>query len=211
MEKVDNKEHLYYGLYAFAGFGLEILLGMLENMIGIEKNLFFSCLHWSLTCVLWGTVAYLLVRNSDRKLGYAVLEDKKKPSKKNIAAVVLVMAVALIAKYMVIGGFKMIGEIAGLGVVQSVFQYIYYLFETALIVLAVAFGQRFFENLTNCKVVPFGGIFLGCTWGLVHVLTQDFMTGIYAVVSAIVYGVIYVLLNKNIRWSYLLILILFII
>lgn len=211
MEKVDNKEHLYYGLYAFAGFGLEILLGMLESMIGIEKNLFFSCLHWSLTCVLWGTVAYLLVRNSTKKLRYAVLEEKKKPANQKMMAVALLMVLALIAKYMVIGGFKIVMEMTSLGGVQFIFQFIYYLFETALIVLAIVFGQRFFENLTNCKVVPFGGIFLACTWGLVHVLTQDFMTGIYAVVSAVVYGVIYVLLNKNIRWSYLLISILFII
>ncbi len=211
MEKVDNKEHLYYGLYAFAGFGLEILLGMLESMIGIEKNLFFSCLHWSLTCVLWGTVAYLLVRNSTKKLRYAVLEEKKKPANQKMVAVALLMVLALIAKYMVIGGFKIVMEMTSLGGVQFIFQFIYYLFETALIVLAIVFGQRFFENLTNCKVVPFGGIFLACTWGLVHVLTQDFMTGIYAVVSAVVYGVIYVLLNKNIRWSYLLISILFII
>ena len=211
MERVDNKEHLYYGLYAFAGFGLEIVLGMLENMIGIEKGLFFNCLHWILTCVLWGTVAYMLVRNSDRKLGYVVLEDKEKPTNQSIVAVFFLMVLALIAKYMVIGGFKIVEEMICLGVVQSVFQYIYYLFETALMVLAIVFGQRFFENLISCKVVPFGGIFLGCTWGLVHVLTQDFMTGIYAIVSAVVYGVIYVLLNKNIRWSYLLILILFII
>ena len=211
MEKVDNKEHLYYGLYAFAGFGMEILLGMFENIIGIEKNLFFSCLHWTLTCVLWGTVAYLLVRNSDRKLGYVVLEEKEKPASQSIVAVVLLMVLALIAKYMVIDGFKIVMEMTSLGVVRSIFQYLYYFFVTALIVLAIVFGQRFFENLTNCKVVPFGGIFLACTWGLVHVLTQDFMTGIYAVVSAVVYGTIYVLLNKNIRWSYLLISILFII
>lgn len=96
MERVDNKEHLYYGLYAFAGFGLEIVLGMLENMIGIEKNLFFSCLHWILTCVLWGTVTYLLVRNSDRKLGYVVMEDKEKPASQSIVAEVLLISILFI-------------------------------------------------------------------------------------------------------------------
>lgn len=211
MERVDNKEHLYYGLYSFAGFGMEILLGMAENMLVPEKDVFFSCLHWVLTCILWGTVAYLLVRNSAKKLDYALLDDKEKAAKGKVLAVVLLMVVAIIGKYMLIGGFKIVQEVTSLGAVQSVFQYIYYLFETALILLTIVFGQRFFENLTSNKVIPFGGIFLGCTWGLVHILTQDFKTGMYALVSAVVYGIIYVLLNKNIRWSYLLILILFII
>lgn len=38
MEKTDKKDFLWYGLYAFAGFGLELVLQMLEGMLGLENG-----------------------------------------------------------------------------------------------------------------------------------------------------------------------------
>ena len=60
MEKIDNKDFLWYSLYAFAGFGLEILLLMIENNFIKEQTIFTSCLHWTLTIVLWGTISLIL-------------------------------------------------------------------------------------------------------------------------------------------------------
>ncbi|MBQ3409519.1 MAG: hypothetical protein IJH12_10000 [Clostridia bacterium] len=105
---------------------------------------------------------------------------------------------------------KIINEFNELGIVKFIFQYAYYFFEVVLIMLTISFGQRFFEGISKSKVIPFGGIVLACTWGLMHILTQSFATGIFAFVSAIIYGIVYLQLNKDSKYSYFIILLMFI-
>lgn len=133
--------------------------------------------------------------------------------KQNIIIVLLLMVAALVCKYFIAGGEKLLMEYNNLGLIRFIFQYIYYIFEVMLIILAIAFGQKFFEEVLKKSdvIIPFGGLFLACTWGLMHIFTQDFATGIYAFGMAVVYGMVYVLLNKNARYAYLVNLILFIV
>ncbi len=227
MEKTDNKEYLWYGLYAFAGFGLELVLQMFEGMLGLEDGVFSHCLHLGLTSLLWGMMSFLLYQSSKRKLkfnimnGNLVTEGFTENSqgrisilkKQNIIIVLLLMLAALVCKFFVVGGVKLLMEYNNLGLIRFIFQYIYYIFEVMLIILSIAFGQKFFEEVVKKSdvIIPFGGLFLACTWGLMHILTQDFATGIYAFGMAVVYGMVYVLLNKNAGYAYLLNLILFIV
>ena len=209
---VDNKEFLWYGLYAFAGFGLEIVLSMLEKLFVTEYNVFTECIHWTLTSILWGLMAYILCRSSNRKLGFN-LGYNSQVNKQRVTITVILILAALVIKAMVVGGVKLVMEYTNLGLIKFLFQYIYYFFETALIILTIAFGQRFFEGLLKKKsnsIIPFGGLFLACTWGIIHILTQDAATGLYAFAMAVVYGMVYVLLNKNVKYAYLGVLILFV-
>ena len=209
MEKVDNKDFLWYSLYAFAGFGLEILLLMIENNFIKDQTIFTNCLHWTLTIVLWGAISLILYKKSKSKLKFDIINNNKIQSK-NIAFAIVLLIAYLIIKYFVIGGMKTINEFNELGIVKFIFQYAYYFFEVVLIMLTISFGQRFFEGISKSKVVPFGGIVLACTWGLMHILTQNFATGIFAFVSAIIYGIVYLQLNKNSKYSYFIILLMFI-
>lgn len=209
MQKTDNKEFLWYSLYAFAGFGLEILLLMIENNFIKHQSTFTSCLHWVLTMILWGTISFILYKKSKSKLKYDVINDNK-VNKKNIILAIVIMIVYFIIKYFVIGGIKPINELKDLGVVKFIFQYTYYFFETILILLTISFGQKFMEGISKNKIIPFGGLILAFTWGLMHILTQNFATGIFAFISAIIYGIVYLLLNKNSKYSYLSILLMFI-
>ncbi len=209
MKKVDNKDFLWYSLYAFAGFGLEILLLMIENSIISNKTIFTDCLHWVLTIVLWGFISFVLYKSSKNKLKFDVVNNNK-VTNKNILVAVIIMIVYLIIKYLIIGGIKPINEFKDLGLIKFIFQHIYYCFEAILILLTISFGQRFVEGISKNKIIPYGGLILAFTWGLMHILTQNFATGIFAFVSAIVYGIIYLLFNKNTKFSYLTILSMFI-
>lgn len=63
-------------------------------------------------------------------------------------------------------------------VVRFIFQNVYYLFEAALILLTIAFGQKFGESLFKRDGLPYGGMFLALTWGLIHILLQGGATGV---------------------------------
>ncbi len=90
---------------------------------------------------------------------------------------ILLFAVAITVTTIAWGGFKPILEPDG--AVEFIFQNIYYLFETALIVLNIVFGQKFGEVLTKKDKLPYGGLFLAFTWGLMHILTQGLQAGVY--------------------------------
>ena len=49
----------------------------------------------------------------------------------------------------------------------------------------------------------------GLTWGLVHILTKDLATGLGCLVMSILYGIVYLLLKKNIRYAYIIISLMF--
>ena len=77
-EQIDKNEYLWYALYAFAGFGLELVLQMLEGLLELSgEGAFANCLHLVLTSLLWGTISVLLYQGSKKKLGFDLLENNK--------------------------------------------------------------------------------------------------------------------------------------
>ncbi len=210
--KVGASDYLALGLYAFAGFGLEVVLSMLLPMIlgvkGSEYTLVHHCIHWTLTCLLWGSMALFLIRLSKKKYAFDIMRLNDVPDSKRWLLAVVVSLIAIIVTTVAWGGFKPVQEYKG--IVTFIFQNIYYLFEAALILLTIAFGQKFGETLFKKGSLPYGGIFLALTWGLIHILLQGTMTGVYAVFMSLLYGLVYILLQKNIRYSYMMIALVFI-
>lgn len=95
----------------------------------------------------------------------------------------IIIALSITYTSLVWGGFKTIIELSNLGVSKFLIQYVYYAFESLLMMLIIAHGQKAFESwFGNIKCIPFGGILLAITWGLIHILTQGTLTGIYAVI-----------------------------
>lgn len=217
-EKKSTWDYLWYALYAFAGLGMEIvLLSFVEPMLfgGIRSNDYadiHKIIHWLLTILCWVTFAIILVRNAKKKLSFHVI-SKVKPTKKGmvISAVLVLSCIGLNAFDW--GTLKILGEFQNNGMLLFIFQYIYYIFEVILVFLIVAFGQKFFETLTNRKsLIPWGGLVLCCTWGAVHILTKGSLyTGIGVMTFALLYGVIYLLLNGNSKYAYIAMVIAFII
>lgn len=210
--KVGASDYLALGLYAFAGFGLEVVLSMLLPMIlgvkGSDYTLVHHCIHWTLTCILWGSMALFLVRLSRKKYAFDLMKLNGMPDSKRWLLAVGISAIAIIVTTIAWGGLKPVQEYKG--IVNSLFQNIYYWFEAVLILLTIAFGQKFGETLFKKDSLPYGGIFLALTWGLIHILLQGTMTGIYAVFMSLLFGMVYILLKKNIRYSYVMIALVFI-
>lgn len=61
-KKVGASDYLALALYAFAGFGLEVVLLMiLPSVLGVKSSdytLLHQCIHWGITCLLWGVWPY---------------------------------------------------------------------------------------------------------------------------------------------------------
>lgn len=199
-------------LYSFLGLGMEVVLLNVEQLIyGISLSEFTylqNILHWVITCIIWVAFAALLVRASKMKYQYDLLSDGKNehvPIRNSVFAIIL--AVACIGVNAIgWGTLKIIGEFTKKPLGIFLFQYFYYMIEAILVFLIVCFGQRAGEKWFHSTKIPWGGITVGLTWGLVHALTKGSIeVGLSAMLAGVLYGGINLLLKKKALPSYILI------
>lgn len=107
-------------------------------------------------------------------------------------------------------GFKILLEFQRLGWLKFIFQYLYYIAESFLISLVLVFGQKAFETWFKNDKIPYGGILLGLTWGLMHILSKgSVLTGIMTCLAGFLFGNVYHLVNKDYKKTFIIVTILF--
>ena len=209
--------YMISALLAAAGIGIEIIYALLIEPVfyGEQMQNWTNSqiiLHWIITCISWGTVIILLIRNSKNKYGFDLLEKKEKMKIPQLAGVFICILFSLYTSYLSWEGFKIIREFQSNGLTKFIFQYIYYAFETGLFTLIIIFGQKAFEMWFRKEKIPFGGIVAALTWGLGHIFTKsDLMTGLYSALSGFMFGSVYLLVNKDFKKTLYVLYIMFII
>ena len=219
----DGFDYLCYGLDTFAVIGFELLLAYV-----IEFNLYKtdfkgftpaqSIIHWVITCAAWGLGAVLIMKDCKKKTGLDLIGNFKtsKIFDKSIKArqwilIVIGVVLCLISTWIDWNGSKVLTEWNRRGPLLFTFQYMYYLFEVLLVLLIIIFGQTAFEKWFNNNKIPFGGILVALTWGIGHWYTKGSLgAGLYTAVGGFVFGGVYLLTNRNVKLSYILLCIMFI-
>lgn len=212
VKKVQPIEFLWLGLYAFAGFSLELILGFVVNLTGID--LLSKGLNSFITGFLWFAVSFLLIYFSKNKYDFDIFSAKHKLTTQKLLIILVLVVIITIATFFGFDGFKPLVEFnngSQGNIITYLLQIFYYLGESALIVLCIAFGQRFCEKqFSISKNIPSGGLFLAMTWGIIHVFLQGISGGLFTIFFSILAGMIYVICEKDFRLSYLFIAIAFI-
>lgn len=203
-------------LYAFIGLGLEIVLGLLieENIYGKSLKNFStqeSILHWILTCIIWSVVSYALIKIANKKYQFSLFSFNSSMKLQNYMICLAIFTISIIISILDWHGIKIQKEFLYNGWLKFIFQYIYYLCETVLVVLIIAFSQKAGEIWFKKEKIPWGGIFVGLSWGLVHILTKSSLSmGLIACLGGILYGIAYLACNKNLRFAFPLIFLMFV-
>lgn len=218
--RIQNRKNgmnfMWLALTAFGGLGLEALYAfLLEPMIyGREMtdwNTPQTLIHWTITCITWGLVAWYTVKRAEKECDFFLFKKTEPVKMKQWIAVILCVVYALLTSYLSWGGSKVMIEFQKNGTLKFIFQYIYYLFETVLFMLIIVYGQKAFETWFRRVNIPYGGIVVALTWGIAHCFTKgSLFVGIQAAIGGFCFGVVYLLLNRNIKWTYVILCIMFI-
>ena len=209
-------DYLNLALFAFAGLGIEVIYAyLLEPVIygGAmnEWSVTQSIIHWILTCTTWGLITYFIAKYAYTRYNFNLFENKGRIKVWQWIVTVICIALVLTGSYIDWDGFKVIHEYQSNGMPKFIFQYIYYLFETGLFLLIIVFGQKACEKWFKKESIPYGGIAVALTWGMAHWMTKgSLMTGLFTAACGFSFGVVYLLLNRNIKWTYLVLCIMFI-
>ncbi|MGL6197431.1 MAG: hypothetical protein ACRC3H_00720 [Lachnospiraceae bacterium] len=211
-KKIQPIEFLWLGLYTFAGFSLELILGLIINLLGM--NPLGRGANSVLTGIIWFAVSFIIMQYSKKRFAYDVFEIREKLSIQKCFIILGLIVIITIATFVGFGGFKPLVELSGDSqgnIITYLLQLFYYLGESSLIVLSIAFGQQFCEKQFSLSVnTPSGGLFLAVTWGVMHFFLQGISGGAFTILFSVLAGIIYVICGKDFRWSYLFIAIAFI-
>src|SRR5690625_2662733 len=158
------------GLYAFLGMMLDVIYAFfLEPLIYGKAMIAWTggqyIIHWIITSITWGFVAYFIIKVSKKRYGFNILETRGQTKPWQWMLIIISIILSIYISYRNWDGFKLFKEFKSLGMTKFVFQYIYYLFETILITLILVYGQKSFELWLNRENFPYGGIILALTWG----------------------------------------------
>lgn len=211
-EKMNKKkmgfDFILLGMLAFGGLGLEALYAYLIEpaIYGIpmeDWGDWQTILHWIITCITWGLVSVYLFRSARKEYGFDLLKKASKMKNWQWIGVLIWIFLSGIISYVNWGGFKIAIELQRKGLLLFSFQYIYYAIETVLIMLIIVFAQKAFEVWFQNTKIPYGGIICGVTWGLAHAFTKSSIwIGLQGVLIGFMFGVAYLLVNRDIKKCY---------
>lgn len=213
---IKGLDILSYGMTAFLALGCEGVLafGIEQNLYGCtikQFNTWQTILHWVLTYIIWGAFAFYICRSASKQ-GYeffAKTDKKIKPWQ--WACIAVGVAACLIYTWTDWEGSKVLKEFASKGALKFVFQYIYYLIETFLVMLIIVSGQKACEVWFGKVNIPYGGIVVALTWGMGHWWTKGSpAAGIATAICGLALGSVYLLANRKAKLSYVLFCIMFI-
>jgi hypothetical protein len=214
---VSGWKYLLLSLGTFMGLALEAVHAWWEQLIYRIPPSDFSVwqiiIHWVITCLTWVGVAYLLIRIAKNKLGFDIFAKGEKMKLWQLLAVLLGIILSLLISYLAWNGFKIIKEFNHNGLLKFIFQYIYYMVETLLFLLIIVFGQKAFEIWTKKRNVPWGGIICGLTWGIAHIISRghfDIQNGVLSTLLGFLFGAAYVLTNRDLKKSWSILFLMFI-
>ena len=203
-KKITGADYLYLALYAFAGIGLElILVSVIEPIWGISLESYTvsqNIIHWIVMCIVWLIVGVFLITLAKNKYDFNLWEHRSKLKAWQYLGIIICLVVSVVSHYMVWGGFKPLLEMQRLGTTKFIFQYIYYFFEAFLISLIIIFGQKACEKWFKNEVIPYGGIVLALTWGLMHIVSKESISvGLLSAFGGFLYGAAYLVVGKDYR------------
>ena len=215
-KRLTGMECFTSAITAFGGLGLELLLANLIEpaLYGVEMggfNTWQHILHWILTCMIWGLVSVWLVRDIKKRCGWDMMKKGEPIKVWQWVTIVLGCVLAVWIVSMNWDGLKVVAEFKRRGALLFTFQYIYYAFETVLFMLIIVFGQKAFELWFKKVNIPYGGILCGLTWGMAHIFTKgDLSTGLWGLMLGFLMGTAYLLTNRDIKKTYVVLFIMFV-
>ena len=205
MEKrITGANYLLLALCAFVGMALElILVSVIEPIFGISMGKYTTAQmigHWIVICVVWMLVGIFLIAIAKKRYGFNLWEHRSKLKTWQHLGIIVCLVVSVVSHYIDWKGFKPLLEFQNLGPMKFIFQYTYYLFEPFLMSLIIIFGQKACETWFKNDVIPYGGIVLALTWGLIHIVSKGSISvGLLSACGGFLYGAAYLIVGKDYR------------
>lgn len=216
MAKLNSKRALSFalpGIAALFGLYLEYLIILIEKYIYQKPYYKFTITegttHYIITTVLWGILGLVLFYFVARIRKTDLTKINNKPSVRGYVTAGLMFTASFGLKYTVYGGWKPGVDFRTSGWFQFLFQCIYGIFQSGLMLITAVFMQkaceRYFRKLKlKSKHIPWGGIFLALAWGSsLLIFRNSYIEVLSYMALCFLAGAVYLAVNRNLYLAYL--------
>ena len=201
------------GILVFLTLALEVVVILAESAVygAAPSALWQHCIHWTLTCAVWCAGLGLVHKAARRKALFDEAEEDRKDLRPVqwilLAAVTAVGVLFMTANWdMTLKPFaewgRFMERFGSAGTAGFLFQYLYYLVESAIILTVIMLGQRAGE-IFFCQgrktLLPWGWLFCSLLWGFPHLLTKNWETAVMSIVLSFVFELAYLAAGRN-KW-----------
>lgn len=215
--KIIENKFFELTMYAFLALGMEVVIVAIESLVGIDMYTTNGyIIHLAALSISWLFFSIILYKSAKRKYNFDALSYKGELQNEKLLPIILISLLIICLSSYVNGGVKIMSEYREImiyynqGLIVFAFNLLTYLGKGCVIVLLIAFGQKLGEDISSNLRVPYGGGILACAWGIINIITGSLYSGLYTFIVALGFGMIYILLRKNLRLVYPLIFILLI-
>jgi len=210
---------LILAIFAFLSLRIQPLFTYIIEMTPLIDNLPLNDKIWTLilnlACVgAWYGLGVWFMWLSRTECDYDVMKKSKRPSNLRLGIAAAISGIFVSLMIIFAGGFSFPYKILNLlDVVYTVFYYFFIAVNAAMIVLVITFGQKFGDLAFGGKTIPWGGIVLGAGLALTNLIMgftyldggspwEVVLSAAIVFAYALIYGAIYVVLEKKPIFAY---------
>lgn len=226
MKKTSGITYFLKGLLVFLALGFDAIQIMIDDLIypklkGIpffDKPWYALVTHWGFVIVVWTLALIYFYKWIHRQSETTKMNLKMTRQSMWLIPVAIVCSVLLA----VIDGMMFGSELpqilreyrlfvrdhGSMGHLVAVFQNVYYVIESGLVVMLLGLMQSAGEVWFKKENIPWGSIGLCLTWGIVHIV-HGLPAAIWITFTAGLLGLFYVKSKKNVWASFIFILLMF--
>ncbi len=189
----------------------QLSFGFIIGATFIEWGYAAQVLSRIIPAVLWGLIFVVANKISIKKLNFNFLQSGGKVTLKNYLMATILVIIGIAFNYASWGNFKVLIEYANAGSIGFVAQHIYYFAEILIVTTLIVLFQKMCETWVKKSNIPYGGIAVALSWGLVHIFTQNSVAvGLLAFVYGFGYGSIYLILKRNFKLTVIFLFLMFV-
>ena len=216
LDNITGKNFLSLALLSFLGLIIDTLLKffILPHIYGapMEKwNNILYIIYFIIMIFIMILISLKVIRKSKMKYNFDLFLNNKLPKWQSIVIAIVLIIMCLFLKFYNLDGFKILSDLKDLNLFRFLFQYIYYLFKVFIIMLIIIFVQKAMEVWYGKNNFPYSAIVISLIWGIIHCITMSsFLAGFVSFLIGFCYGTIYIILNRNIKLTYIAMCVMFI-
>lgn len=213
------------GILVFLTLALEVVVILAESAVygAAPSALWQNCIHWTLTCAVWCAGLVFVHKAAHKKELFA--EEKKDRESLSLMRWLLLAAVTAAGVLFMTASWEMafkplaewnrfVEAFGRAGTVGFLFQYLYYLAESAIILTVIMLGQRAGELLFSQgknTFLPWGWLFCSLLWGFPHLLTKNWETAVMSIALSLAFELAYLAAGRKKWLSYAAVAVIFLI
>ncbi len=164
------------------------------------------------TLFAWCSLGFFIIKKAKKDVDFKIIEKTKPLCILQWLAIILLITLTAYASYIHWHGIKVIKAYSINGLSVFIFQHIIYVVEAFLISMFLSFLQRALEPIYKRTSIPYVGIFFAIICLSITMLLQaPLATIIYLTFLSFLFGSTYLLCNRNLLNTFLLILLLLVI